>query len=193
MHSGKTVAACEIREGLIFGRHDYRTVVERARKAAGLPEDFAPYDLRHGRSGHLLDETGDMRAVAFLVGHRRLTTTDRYLRGQEDRARAALSAPGSGGIVGEGDVMRSAKDPNRTGTGVTPLEPESSGTGRDSDIYETKDGLGGPPDTPEDPGSGARPETPPALATAAKYLAVLRADADVLDAMVASELLGGDS
>jgi integrase len=185
-----TVAACGIREGLIFGRHDYRTTVERARQAAGLPEDFAPYDLRHGRSGHLLDETGDMRAVAFLVGHRRLTTTDRYLRGQEDRARAALSAPGSGGIVGEGDVMLSAKDPNRTGTGVTPLEPESSGERPGSDIYETKESQEGPRNTPDTPGSGACPET---LSTAARYLAVLRADADVLDAMVASELLGGES
>ncbi len=78
--------------GLIFGAHDYRDAVAAAAAAAGLPKDFAVYDLRHGRIGHLLDETGDVRAVMFLVGHLLMTTTNHYVRGQRSGARRALSA-----------------------------------------------------------------------------------------------------
>jgi integrase len=49
-----TVAELGIKDGPIFGKHDYREHVEKAAKAAGIHEDFAIYDLRHGRIGHLL-------------------------------------------------------------------------------------------------------------------------------------------
>ena len=44
-----------------------------------------------------------MRAVAHLLGHRKLTITDRYLRAQEGDARAALEAADSRGVSGAND------------------------------------------------------------------------------------------
>jgi len=208
----RTVLALGLTEGLIFGEHDYRVPVERARVAAGLPEDFAPYDLRHGRAGHLLDAGAMMRAVAHLLGHRKLTTTDRYLRAQEGDARAALAAASIGGQSGDTEEEmlgtdatceasagdHSAKEGGRTPTALRPLEPESGGSAAGSSAYG---GLGGQNGTQKDSSgqvSGDAPETPTpeSVVTAAKYLAVLRSQWDLLDEALASELIpgtGGDS
>lgn len=171
--------------GPIFGKHDYRTMVESARVAAGLPEDFVPYDLRHHFVGFVTD-SADARAAMHLAGHTRLTTTNHYVRGREDRSREALSALGSRGILGEGDLPMSAKDGSRTRTGVTPPEPESNVTAQDRGNIEGEVGPEGAQTTPEDPGSWGPPETLPA---AAKYLARLRSEWDALEFFLADELL----
>lgn len=203
----RTVLALGLKSGLIFGAHDYRYPVERAAKAAGLPDDFAPYDLRHGRAGHLLDAGATMRAVAHLLGHRKLTTTDRYLRAQETDARTAIEMASIGDESGDnGDQNRGtaedellsignrcAKEEGRTPTVFLPPEPESSSGDLASSIYE---GLPGQPTTEKDrfgQGFGGAPEThvPPAVADAARYLAVLRAGWDALDGCLADELIRG--
>lgn len=68
--------------GTIFGRHCFY----KALKAAALEvlgpirgKSFAPYDFRHGRAKALLDAGVRLRAVAYGIGHKRLTTTDKYL------------------------------------------------------------------------------------------------------------------
>ncbi len=188
-----TVAGLGITEGLIFGEHDYRESVEKARVAVGLPEDFAPYDLRHGRVGHLLDEPGaEVRAVMFLVGHLLMTTTNKYVRGQAEGARKMLNSAEFRGDTGETTPMlSSAKEGSRTLTGVTPPEPESGATDHHPNSYG---GISRQEGTEKDTigqGFGDTPETqiPKSVADASRYLAVLRAGEDALEAYLASELI----
>lgn len=177
-----TVRELGITAGLVFGEHDYRAPVEKARKAAGLPAGFAPYDLRHGRASHLLDASADLRGTGFVLGHKLMTTTNRYIRPDEKGARAALAAASSGGIPGEYEgKMVSAKEGSRTLTGVTPLEPESTGTVVVPNASEGFEGAERQPEAGSGAGFGGSPETPPALSGAAKYLAALRSEWDLFD------------
>lgn len=107
---------------LIFGRHDYRPALAKAAKAAGLPS-LAPYDFRHNRATHLMDAGAAMTGVAYLLGHRQLTTTNRYAKSNERSARAMLD---SGVERDHNAAAEGAREGNRTPTGVTQLEPESS-------------------------------------------------------------------
>lgn len=169
----------------LFGQHDYREQVASAATAAGLPTGFAVYDLRHGRVGHLLDETGDVRATMFLVGHLQMTTTNRYVRGQETGARKALTTMSSGDIPGmsEDSMLVRRK-------GLEPLQelPRRNlnpvpGLGI-SENTESASGQGVPQSASEGQLSGGIPETaiPKSVADAAGYLALLRATEDVFDA-----------
>ena len=67
--------------GLIFGAHDCRNQLGKAANAV-LDEQraktFTAYDLRHHRLTQLA-EGGNLLGTAFLAGHKRATTTDRYL------------------------------------------------------------------------------------------------------------------
>ncbi len=183
------VVATGIVAGLIFGKHDYRTVFDVARVTVGLPEGLAPYDLRHHFVGFMADKA-EARAVMSLAGHARLTTTNHYVRGREDLARDALSALGSGGILGECEVpMLSAKEGSRTPTRVTPLEPENSGNSQIPDSYESSDSREGSKTTPEGLSFGGPPET---LRRAQRFLDVLRSEWSAMDDFVAAELIGGD-
>ncbi len=71
--------------GPVFGeeRIDYRTQLERAALAAGIPEDLAPHvsphDFRHARTTALVDSGAPLTGVAYLVGHRQITTTKGFV------------------------------------------------------------------------------------------------------------------
>lgn len=77
-------------EGPIFGRHDYAKALKRAATTILGPRlgaQFAPYDFRHGGAKDTLDSGGALRGLAYNLGHKRLSTTDKYLA--PDRAAGA--------------------------------------------------------------------------------------------------------
>lgn len=93
--------------GVIFPRHDFRGYLEKA-AASVLPADlaatFSQYDFRHARGTHLLEATGNLPGVGFLLGHKKATTTDKYSRATRRAAESVLGATrslrASGGTSG---------------------------------------------------------------------------------------------
>ncbi len=53
-------------------------IVKRIALSRGLPSDLHPHTLRHAFGTHMLEEGADLRAIQEMLGHERLSTTQRY-------------------------------------------------------------------------------------------------------------------
>jgi integrase/recombinase XerC len=53
-------------------------IVKQVAVAKGLPPDVHPHTLRHAFGTHMLSEGADLRAIQELLGHERLSTTQKY-------------------------------------------------------------------------------------------------------------------
>lgn len=98
-------------EGLIFGAHEYAKALKKAAIEVLGPvrgKSFAPYDFRHGRAMERLDEHAPMRGVSYMLGHKRVSTTDKYLA-PDRRAGAAALAVGPQALPSDACIVHESK------------------------------------------------------------------------------------
>jgi site-specific recombinase XerD len=81
------------KEGVIFGWHDYRDHLRKAAKETLPPEvakRFAGAHLRSAKTTHLLEQGAALPGVQYLVGHKLISTTARYVKPSFRAAQAAV-------------------------------------------------------------------------------------------------------
>ena len=133
--------------GVIFGRHNFRTVLRRAAKDAGLPPEKAQhvsdYDFRHARLTFLAERSPNLPGLAYLAGHKHTSTTSRYINiarragrevleaavGAEYRSHSGPRGQGSGTVAQATGLqlvdLARAKGGTRTPKSFRTQEPES--------------------------------------------------------------------
>jgi integrase/recombinase XerC len=79
------------RGGRLTPRTVHRIVGRRAR-AAGIVRRVTPHTFRHTFATHLMGEGADLRLVQELLGHRRLSTTQRYTHVSPERLMTVYDA-----------------------------------------------------------------------------------------------------
>lgn len=75
--SGETAVFVSTRGKRITGREVQRIVARRAR-AQGMGRPVHPHMLRHSFASHVLESSGDLRAVQEMLGHASISTTQIY-------------------------------------------------------------------------------------------------------------------
>lgn len=87
-------SVCPEDGGRLFLEGDLRVSLRDAALRAGIEPHRAArlsyHDFRHARTTHLLGRTQSLAGVAFLVGHKQVTTTNRYAKPNLAAAQAAL-------------------------------------------------------------------------------------------------------
>lgn len=78
--SGESTALFVTRQGRRLSTRQMQVRLKRRSLAAGLATPVHPHMLRHSFASHVLQSSGDLRAVQELLGHANITTTQVYTR-----------------------------------------------------------------------------------------------------------------
>lgn len=103
--------------GSRLNRRQAARILEDMAAEAGLPQHVHPHMLRHSFATHMLQAGADLRSVQELLGHSRLTTTQRYTHLDLTRimqtydAAHPLAAAGPGHPAPAGDEAGTAAKP----------------------------------------------------------------------------------
>ena len=75
---GPLVANLRMRGMVRLTTRSVGRLVKQIALSRGLPADVHPHTLRHAFGTHMLEEGADLRAIQEMLGHERLSTTQRY-------------------------------------------------------------------------------------------------------------------
>ena len=78
LHDGPLLVNLHVRGNCRLTTRSVGRIVKAIAVARGLPSDVHPHTLRHAFGTHMLEEGADLRAIQELLGHERLSTTQRY-------------------------------------------------------------------------------------------------------------------
>ncbi len=84
-------------EGLIWGSFDCRGALRKAARDAGCFSEreiqhLSLHDFRHGALTEMAEHSPNLAGIAHLAGHKRVTTTTRYVHSNRHQGRAVLDA-----------------------------------------------------------------------------------------------------
>jgi integrase/recombinase XerC len=78
VHEGPLLMNLRMRGDCRLTTRSVGRIVKAIALSRGLPADVHPHTLRHAFGTHMLEEGADLRAIQEMLGHERLSTTQRY-------------------------------------------------------------------------------------------------------------------
>jgi integrase/recombinase XerC len=78
VHDGPLLMNLRARGSCRLTTRSVGRIVKQIALSRGLAADVHPHTLRHAFGTHMLEEGADLRAIQEMLGHERLSTTQRY-------------------------------------------------------------------------------------------------------------------
>jgi integrase/recombinase XerC len=78
VHAGPLLVNATVRGDCRLRTRSVGRIVKQIALSRGLAADVHPHTLRHAFGTHMLEEGADLRAIQEMLGHERLSTTQRY-------------------------------------------------------------------------------------------------------------------